>query len=236
MKHIITAREDNVRLDTTSHPTPPDRTRGGTEGRGARGGGGSNAEDSMKNLQGITERINDGDNTENVSGRYQLVHLACHVPCATCRVEAQGMAWYGKRHGTSKRVRGVGCPCERDKVKSNKCFENDSLHATRCALGKKHLAFMISGSSKRIARSGSLVAAVASPLVVYAGGIIIERVKQSGLELDLHGVVRPRAFLLDMDHPPESALPDTLDVQEVVRRNLDEKHRCSTEAGPQQTK
>lgn len=68
--------------------------------------------------------------------------------------------------------------------------------------------------------------------MVYAGGIIIECVKKSRLELDLHCVVRLRAFLLDMDHPPESALSDTLDVQEVVRRDLNEKHRRSTEANP----
>lgn len=59
-----------------------------------------------------------------------------------------------------------------------------------------------------------------SPLVVDPGGVVIKRVKQGGLELNLHGVVRLGGLLLDVHNTAEPTLAYPLDVQEVIRTYL----------------
>lgn len=67
-----------------------------------------------------------------------------------------------------------------------------------------------------------------SPLVVDPGRVVVERVEQGCLELDLHGVVRLGALLLDVHDPAKAALADPLDVQEVVRTHLNDRKRENT--------
>lgn len=55
-------------------------------------------------------------------------------------------------------------------------------------------------------------AIISSPLVVYPGGVVVERVEKGRLELDLHGVVRLGALLLDVHDPAKPTLADPLDV------------------------
>lgn len=73
--------------------------------------------------------------------------------------------------------------------------------------------------------------AISSPLVVYPGGVVIERVEKGRLELDLHGVVRLGALLLDVHDPAKPTLADPLDVQEVVRAHL--KHQREQNNAPE---
>lgn len=48
--------------------------------------------------------------------------------------------------------------------------------------------------------------------MVDSGRVIVERVEQRRLELDLHRVVRLGGLLLDVHHPTEPSLADPLDV------------------------
>lgn len=70
------------------------------------------------------------------------------------------------------------------------------------------------------------------PLVVYPGRVVVERVEQGRLELDLHRVVRLSTLLLDVYDSAKPALADPLDVQEVVRTHLEQRRVRPSQAIP----
>lgn len=67
--------------------------------------------------------------------------------------------------------------------------------------------------------------------MVDPGGVVVECVKQGGLELNLHGVVRLGGLLLDVHNTAEPTLADPLDVQEVVRAHLQPHTRTAIAQG-----
>lgn len=52
-----------------------------------------------------------------------------------------------------------------------------------------------------------VVLLTSSPLVVDARRVVIKRIQQGSFELDLHGVMPPRALLFHLHHPAKSPLP-----------------------------
>lgn len=72
--------------------------------------------------------------------------------------------------------------------------------------------------------------------MINTGRIVVERIQQRRLELYLHRVVRLGALFLDVYHPPEAPLSDSLDVHKIsgthlVRNECGEKVIGMTSAG-----